>query len=122
MKLAALLDLPEQYEQDQEFVVRAVKRWLTTHNRWLLILDNVDNLEMLADYLPLYSSGDVLLTTRLQALGSLAQSIEVEKMKLDEGVMFLLRRTKILSADAELEQSTKENQEQAVKLMASLLE
>ena len=31
VKLATLLDLPEQYEQDQEFVVRAVKRWLTTH-------------------------------------------------------------------------------------------
>ena len=36
--LAALLDLPEQYEQDQDFVVRAVKRWLTTHTHWLLIL------------------------------------------------------------------------------------
>ncbi len=77
--LAALLDLPEQHEQDQDIVVRAVKRWLTTHTHWLLILDNIDNLEMLADYLPVHSTGDVLLTTRLQALGTLAQSIEVEK-------------------------------------------
>ena len=120
VKLATLLNLPEQYEQDQEFVVRAVKRWLSAHTFWLLILDNVDNLEMLADYLPLYSSGDVLLTTRLQALGTLAHSIEVEKMGLVEGVKFLLRRTKLLSADAELDQSTRENQETAVEIVTAL--
>jgi tetratricopeptide (TPR) repeat protein len=118
--LAALLDLPEQYEQDQDFVVRAVKRWLTTHTHWLLILDNVDNLEMLADFLPVHSSGDVLLTTRLQALGTLAQRIEVEKMGLDEGVIFLLRRTKVLITDAELDQLTKVSKAQAMEMVAAL--
>lgn len=120
VKLATVLNLPEQYEQDQEFVVRAVKRWLSDHTHWLLILDNVDNLEMLADYLPIYSSGNVLLTTRLQALGALAQSIEVEKMGLDEGVIFLLRRTKLLSADAELEQTTQENKSTAIEIVTAL--
>jgi len=120
VNLAALLDLPEQYEQDQEFVVRAVKSWLTTHNRWLLILDNVDNLEMLTDFLPVHSSGDVLLTTRLQALATLAQSIEVEKMGLDEGVIFLLRRTKLLTTGTDLDQSMKENQAQAIEIVTAL--
>src|SRR6266581_3329249 len=120
VKLAALLDLPEQYEQDQEFVVSAVKRWLTTHNRWLLILDNVDNLEMLTDFLPVHSSGDVLITTRLQALGTLAQSIEVEKMGLDEGVIFLLRRTKLLAPGVSLDQSTIDSQAQAAKIVTAL--
>ncbi len=118
--LAALLDLPEQHEQDQDIVIRAVKRWLTTHTHWLLILDNVDNLEMLADYLPVHSTGDVLLTTRLQALGTLAQSIEVEKMGLDEGVIFLLRRTKVLVPGASLGQSTKESQAQAAEIVTAL--
>jgi tetratricopeptide (TPR) repeat protein/transcriptional regulator with XRE-family HTH domain len=118
--LAALLDLPEQHEQDQEIVVRAVKRWLTTHTHWLLILDNIDNLEMLADYLPVHSTGDVLLTTRLQALGTLAQSIEVEKMGLDEGVIFLLRRTKLLATGVSLDQSTIDSQAQAAKIVTAL--
>src|SRR5205085_11671341 len=86
--IAAWLDLPERHEQDQDIVVRAVKRWLTTHMRWLLILDNVDDPEMIADFLPEHTTGDVLLTTRLQALGTVAQSIEVEKMGLDESVVF----------------------------------
>src|SRR5260370_36718836 len=88
VKLAALLDLPEQQEQDQDIVARAVKRWLTTHTRWLLLLDNVDNLGMIVDSLPAHGTGGGLLTTPLQALGTLAQSIEVDTMGLAEGAMF----------------------------------
>ncbi len=118
--LAALLDLPEQREQGQDIVVRAVKRWLTTHTRWLLILDNVDNPQLIADFLPVHSTGDILLTTRLQALGTLARSIEVEKMGLDEGVIFLLRRTKVLAPGASLDQSTVESQAKAVEIVTAL--
>jgi tetratricopeptide (TPR) repeat protein/DNA-binding transcriptional regulator YiaG len=121
--LAALLDLPEQHEQDQDIVVRAVKRWLTTQPHWLLILDNVDNLEMMVDFLPVHSRGDVLLTTRLQALGTTAQSIEVEKMGLDEGVKFLLRRTKVLVPGASPNQAMEEQQAQqtqATEIVTSL--
>jgi tetratricopeptide (TPR) repeat protein/transcriptional regulator with XRE-family HTH domain len=118
--LAALLDLPEQREQDQDIVVRAVKRWLTTHTHWLLVLDNVDNPHMIVDFLPVYSIGDVLLTTRLQAFGTLAQSIEVEQMGLYEGVIFLLRRTKLLASGASLDQSTSESQAQAAEIVTAL--
>ncbi len=120
VKLAALLDLPEQQEQDQDIVARAVKRWLTTHTRWLLILDNVDNLEMIVDFLPVHGTGDVLLTTRLQALGTLAQSIEVEKMGQDEGVTFLLRRTKVIAPGVSLDQAAKESQAQAAEIFFAL--
>jgi tetratricopeptide (TPR) repeat protein len=118
--LAALLDLSEQREQGQDIVIRAVKRWLTTHTRWLLILDNVDNPQLISDFLPVHSTGDVLLTTRLQALGTLAQSIEVEKMGLDEGVIFLLHRTKLLVPGASLDQSTVESRSQAAEIVSAL--
>jgi len=120
VKLAALLDLPEQQEQDQDIVARAVKRWLTTSTRWLLILDNVDNLEMIVDFLPAHGTGDVLLTTRLQALGIVAQNIEVEKMGQDEGVTFLLRRTKVIAPGAPLDQAAKESQAQAAEIFFAL--
>ena len=118
--LAALLDLPEQHEQSQDIVIRAVKRWLTTHTRWLLILDNVDDPQIIADFLPVRSTGDVLLTTRLQALGTLAQSIEVEMMGLDDGVIFLLHRTKLLAPGASLDQSTIESRSQAAEIVSAL--
>jgi len=118
--LAALLDLPEQHEQDQDIVVRAVKRWFVTHESWLLILDNVDDLEMISEFLPTQGAGNILLTTRLQALGAVALSVEVEKMGMDEGILFLLRRTKTLAPDASLVQSRKEIQAQAVEIVTEL--
>ena len=118
--LAALLNLPEQQEKEQDIVLRAVKRWLSSHTHWLLILDNVDDLEMIVDFLPATGTGDVLLTTRLQALGTVAQRIEVEKMELDEGVMFLLRRTKVLAPGTSFDQVPKENQEHATEIVMAL--
>jgi tetratricopeptide (TPR) repeat protein/transcriptional regulator with XRE-family HTH domain len=118
--LAVLLNLPEQYEQDRDIVMRAVKRWLASHHHWLLILDNVDNLEMIVDFLPIQSTGDVLITTRLQALGTLAQSIEIEKMDQNEGVLFLLRRTRLLTPGASLERANQEHYAQAVEIVTAL--
>ncbi|MGB8344931.1 MAG: FxSxx-COOH system tetratricopeptide repeat protein [Ktedonobacteraceae bacterium] len=118
--LAALLDLPEQQEQKQDVVVRAVKRWLSSQTHWLLILDNVDDLALIADFLPSDAAGDILITTRLQALGAIAQSIEVEKMGLDEGMVFLLRRAKLLAPDLTLDQAMPEQQAQAAEIVAVL--
>lgn len=122
--LASLLNLSEQHEQDQSIVIRAVKRWLVTHDRWLLVLDNVDDLETLADFLPIEEGrGSFLLTTRLQALGSIAHNIEVEKMGQDEGVKFLLQRTKVDISHEFLDiqqQDTKRQTEEIVSLLDGL--
>ena len=118
--LAALLNLPEQHEQDQDIVVRAVKRWLTSHKGWLLVLDNVDSLGIIADFLPAGGAGDILITTRSQALGTIAQSIEVEKMDLEEGVKLLLRRTKVLAPGISLDQVSQESRTQTNEIVAAL--
>lgn len=111
--LATLLGLPEQNEQDQNIVVAAVKRWLVHHTGWLLILDNADDLELVAEFLPTGDNGHILLTTRAQATGSIAPSITVEKMEYDEGILLLLRRAKLLAPDALLEQVSDEEYSQA---------
>jgi len=105
--LATLLQLPERDLADQGVVVAAVKRWLASNKDWLLILDNVDDLELAADFLPLASSGHILLTTRAQSTGTIANSLEVEKMVQAEGALLLLRRAKKLATGAPLEQVRK---------------
>lgn len=86
-------------ETDQRKLVEAVKRWLENcEQRWLLIFDNVDNtddLPTIQQYLPQRGNGSVLLTTRANAVGSLAVSFEVEKMDLVEGAEFLLHRAQL---------------------------
>ncbi|MGH2480151.1 MAG: tetratricopeptide repeat protein, partial [Ktedonobacteraceae bacterium] len=119
--LADLLDLPEKGEEYQNIVVRAVKLWLaTTQVRWLLILDNVDDLEMITAFLPAQGAGDVLLTTRLQALGSIAHGIEVEKMGVAEGVTLLLRRTQALVPGAPLQYAEQASRDLAAEIVAEL--
>jgi transcriptional regulator with XRE-family HTH domain len=42
ISLARILYLHKREEQEQHRIVEAVKHWLATHKRWLLILDNVE--------------------------------------------------------------------------------
>lgn len=118
--LGARLIVPEQHEQDQDAVVRAVKRWLITHDNWLLILDNVETLEIIVDFLPAHGKGDILLTTRLQASGTIAHCIEVENMAEDEGALLLLRRSKTLAPDAQRDKVKKEDWDNALQIVTAL--
>ena len=96
--IAALLNLPEQHEANEECIVQAVKRWLQQQSNWLLILDNVEEPGMLEYFIPPAHRGHILLTTRAQAMGTLAESHEIEKMTAEEGSLFLLRRAGILKS------------------------
>jgi tetratricopeptide (TPR) repeat protein/transcriptional regulator with XRE-family HTH domain len=118
--LAAFLDLPEKSEHDQEIVISAVKRWLSSNTNWLLIIDNVDDLQIIVEFLPTLSTGKVLITTRLQALGPVARGIEVEKMGMDEGKLFLLRRIGALTQTQSLEDADKESRSQAADIVTEL--
>jgi tetratricopeptide (TPR) repeat protein len=84
---------PGKKETDQRKLVAAIKRWLEQcQQRWLLIFDNADDVLLLQNYLPQRGNGSVLLTTRADAVGSLARSIEVETMGFIEGTHLLLHR------------------------------
>jgi tetratricopeptide (TPR) repeat protein len=118
--LAQLLRLPGQDAQDQTFIVAAVKRWLEQHEGWLLILNNADELALLADFLPGEGKGHVLLTTRAQATGRIANSLPVEKLEMSEGMHFLLHRAKLLGPDEPLDNVSRTLRISAQKLVEEL--
>ncbi len=120
VEIARLLHLPEQHEQDQNIIVAAVKRWLAMHHDCLLILDNADDLSMIENFLPTEMTCHILITTREQTIGPLAQSIEVEKMAREEGTLMLLRRAKILLPDAPLEQASREERTAAEQIVQEM--
>ena len=99
-QIAELLYLSECQNKEQEVVVAAVKRWLSTHSQWLLIWDNLNDLALLDQFLPSARSGALLLTTRIQALGTFAQGFSLWPMEQEEALLFFLRRAKILSLEA----------------------
>src|SRR5271170_493812 len=103
VEIAALLELPQKDEQDQTLTVQAVKRWLQDNGGWLLILDNADEPKIVREFLPMKCDGHILLTTRAQALGGLAQRIEVDTFTPELGALFLLRRATIIAANGALD-------------------
>src|SRR5262249_44557157 len=52
VSLANLLNLPEKNELEKDIVVVAVRRWLENNEKWLLILDDVDDVSMVYEFLP----------------------------------------------------------------------
>jgi tetratricopeptide (TPR) repeat protein len=112
--IASLLDLPEKDERDANVVAEAVRRWLERQPGWLLILDNVEELVgVVKPFLPASGTGHVLITTRLQATGAIAQNVELEKMELEEGALFLLRRAKLIAPDAPLDAASEDHRKPA---------
>ncbi|GCF07108.1 helix-turn-helix domain-containing protein [Dictyobacter arantiisoli] len=104
LRIAELLYLPESKKKEQQHIVVAVQRWLVTHSNWLLIWDNLEDLELLQLFLPPTRQGAILLTTRRQALGTLAQGINLMPMRQAEGILFVLRRAKVIGPKMESEQ------------------
>jgi NB-ARC domain len=104
IQLARHLNLSEQREgkPDLTGAVEAVKQWLESHTKWLLVLDNVDDLSVVVTLLPIVREGHVLLTTRLHAVGNIAMPLELDKMEPVEGMLFLLLRSRLLEDKAEL--------------------
>ena len=120
LTIAALLNLPQRSEQDQSLVVKAVLRWFDSHEKWLLILDNADQLETVSEFIPSAGKGHVLLTTRAHSTGTIAQRLEIEKMNQDEGIVLLLRRMKRLKGHAELESIPESMRKQVQAIVEAL--
>lgn len=109
VKLAELLHLREKDLQDWNLIVAAVKRWLSTHKEWLLILDNVEDLSLVSRFVPSGRQGAVLLTTQRQVTERVSQVLEVDMMPEEEGARFLLRRAHYLKLGALLNETASDD-------------
>jgi tetratricopeptide (TPR) repeat protein/transcriptional regulator with XRE-family HTH domain len=100
LTLARQLHLSAQNKLRPASAIAAIKHWLNAHQHWLLILDNVEDFSLVESLLPPFLTGHVLLTTRIQATGSLAHQIKLPQMTLEESSLLLLRRSKYLQPSA----------------------
>jgi tetratricopeptide (TPR) repeat protein/transcriptional regulator with XRE-family HTH domain len=119
-EIACTVKLPERDEQDQTIMVGAVKGWLGENTGWLLILDNADDLTFLPEFLPTPLQGHLLLTTRAQALGWLANRSEVHALDQDAAALLVLRRAGLLAIDVALAQAEQVDQQAAAELSRQL--
>jgi tetratricopeptide (TPR) repeat protein len=124
INIAELLSLPQKDEENQAVILKAVKAWLQTNNSWLLILDNVNDLTLVRQFLPSATKGHILLTTRIADLTSLnlgiVHSVEVQTLSPEQGTLLLLRRAKLLASDALLNQADPQDRDVARQLSQEL--
>ncbi len=119
--MAKVLNLCEKDEQDWHRILEAVKGWLNDHSYWLFILDNVEDLSVVEDFLPLDCKGHIIMTTRAQSTGALAQRIDLERMAPNEAALFLLRRAKLIAPHASLEDAS-ETHRATARAIAELMD
>ena len=117
---AGLLGLSQKSEQNQDAITLAVKTWLQTHDSWLLILDDADELTLLTDFLPLILGGHLLLTTRVAETGLWAQRLEIDPLLPEQAALLLLRRATFIAPDAALEQASSQDWELALRISQEL--
>jgi transcriptional regulator with XRE-family HTH domain/tetratricopeptide (TPR) repeat protein len=121
LTIADHLGLASRHEPEQLKVVEAVKRWLKKHPSWLWVLDNVEDFALLEEGLPAECAGQVLLTTRSQFTGTVAQRIDLPRMVQEEGIRFVLRRGKLLPPGEPLE-TVAQGQWQAARTIVEMLD
>lgn len=114
--LAKLLELPERNQDNQDEIVLAVKDWLQMNSEWLLILDDVANIKVARDFMPASGRGHILLTTQVQPLGTIAQSIPVGTLNTRTAATFLLRRIHAITEDRDFDTASDETRSQAKEI------
>jgi tetratricopeptide (TPR) repeat protein/DNA-binding XRE family transcriptional regulator len=121
LTLARLLRLPEREEREQHKVIEAVKRWLREHKGWLLILDDIEDLSLVQEFVPTPRQGAVILTTRQGETIPLAKALVLEVLPEEEGSLFLLRRSGYLPRESTLETASADNRKAALAIVQAVV-
>ena len=101
IQIAEILNLPEKNEQKKDHIISAVLNWLSKNDRWLLVYDNIENMSRLSNFIPIGIKGHILITTRAQAIGGVAQRIHVKPFLPKDGARYILHRSGIISSKSE---------------------
>ncbi|WP_395091363.1 tetratricopeptide repeat protein [Armatimonas sp.] len=90
--VAYVLRLPQAETPDISVVREAVRQELSTHDDYLLVLDNVEDLQTIAPYLPTGGGGQVLITTRIHQIVPKDAGVSLQELNDDAGADLLLTR------------------------------
>ncbi len=114
---ALKLRLVGQQRRNKQSVERAVRRWLEEHENWLLIFDDIEDIQSVREMIPTSGNGYVLYTARTQVIGAAASAaLPLNALRPEDGALLLLRRTRQVQLDATLEHLSEQNRAEALKL------
>ncbi|MDQ6798960.1 MAG: hypothetical protein M3011_13260, partial [Actinomycetota bacterium] len=73
--------------------VAEVRAWLGDHDRWMVVVDNADDVHAVDAILPRGGGGQVVLTSRRNAWAGTAQVVGLDVLAEDEAAEYLLRQS-----------------------------
>jgi transposase-like protein/transcriptional regulator with XRE-family HTH domain len=123
--LAEVLGLPERHTPDHSQLIVAVQRWLSSHQQWLVIFDNVEDMALVYTMMPASWNGALLLTTQQLSIGASIQTTHLDTMNAEESCQFLLRRSRLLDENIPSEMSSSQlssHDEQAIREVVTLMD
>ena len=96
-EIAKLTGCTNLDESSSSELATKVVRWLAGQQRWLLVLDNLDDIEVVQNFLPdTINGGHTLITTRNPfALNIPAQGLEISVLDDNEATKLLLLRAEL---------------------------
>ena len=86
----------------QESLIETIQQWFRYQTDWLLILDNADDFDLIAPFLPQAPRGHILLTTRTRALSNVAQPLVLGPLEPEDGALCILRRAGVVAWNGQL--------------------
>jgi tetratricopeptide (TPR) repeat protein len=93
LNLATCLGLISDQAGDEDAVIAIVNKWLSTNSRWLLIFDNAESQDDIANILPSDRRGQIIITSRNPVWGGMAETLPVSAFSFEDSIQFLLKRT-----------------------------
>ena len=84
-----------------------VLRWLNRDQKWwLLVIDNLEDVSVVDGYLPDFSNGHTLITTRNQHYDQIpAEGLEIGILDVDDAINLLLTRARIFTNEKTFEKT-----------------
>jgi hypothetical protein len=90
-------------EGGEQQIAGAIKQWLAVegNGRWLLILDNYDDIDSvnIHELLPTSDAGHVVITSRRRGLQALGTTLEIEEIDEGSGILLLVKSANKEEAD-----------------------
>ncbi len=94
LSLTDQIGIPVSNELNEQQRFNAIKEWLRQHDKWLVILDNLETFSIVDPFIPHYSKGHVLVTAQSEEIEEVVHSISVKEMSIEDGTLLLLRHAK----------------------------
>ncbi len=100
--------------------IEAINRWLQENDRWLLLIDNLNDLEPLHQILPTNYKGHVLVTTSSEMAEQFEHMVSIDQLTPEDGALLLLRRADIIPQNGDRTQASEADDNLALEISKEL--